>query len=966
MADNVVLNTGSGGDTIAADDVSGVKYQVVKLAVGADGVASLVGNANPVPISDAGSSLTVDGTVAVSGTVAVTDNGATLSIDDGGDSLTVDGTVELGAASLAALENITVSGTVQIGNTPNTTPILASIHDGATKASVADLTNSNPLHVAIVDGSGNQVTSFGGTGGTSATDDAPFTAGTTPVTPVGGIVSSDSVDAGDVGAFAMLANRQQKVTLYDSSGNELAVGGGTQYTEDAAAAANPVGNALIVVRDDSRAGSLTSANGDNVALRGNNIGELYVKHTDAIPVTDNGGSLTVDNGGTFAVQATLAAETTKVIGTVNIAAAQTVATVTTVSAVTAITNALPAGTNAIGKLAANSGVDIGDVDVTTVGTITPGTGATNLGKAEDAAHTSGDVGVLVLGVRRDADTTPVSADGDYHALQFDNSGNLKVNIKAGAGSGGTASTDDAAFTAASGSGTPIMGFATSDAVDSGDVGVVGMTTNRELKVSVTSGGIAGIAEDSASAGGEDGVMVLAVRRDTPSSGVSADGDFAALSVDSNGALRVTGAAGTTQYTEDGASAGGESLCLAGAIRQDTLSSSTSADGDYAALKVTAAGRLYASTTVDAALPAGTNNIGDVDVLTVPTDPFGANADAASATGSISAKLRFIASTGVPVTSLPASTNTLEVVGDVAHDAAAAGNPVLLGAYASAAAPADVSADGDAVRVWALRSGAQVVQSSYAGVLATTGNGAAGAGVQRVTIASDSTGQITSIGSAAQDAAIAGNPVPVGMRASTATPTAMSADGDVVYPWATREGAQVIAGAIVDDAAFTPGTSRVVPIGFQADESSTDSVDEGDAGTPRMTLDRKVITTPYVHAAAGGATPYKNLDCDESEDDIKTSPGKLFWVHAINLANAKRYLKFYNATAANVTVGTTTPVLSFPIPTMGDTNGAGFCINFGAIGVQFDTAISVAATTGFADNDTGAPGANEIILNAAYA
>ena len=38
----------------------------------------------------------------------------------------------------------------------------------------------------------------------------------------------------------------------------------------------------------------------------------------------------------------------------------------TITAVTAITNALPAGTNAIGKLAANSGVDIGDVDVTTL------------------------------------------------------------------------------------------------------------------------------------------------------------------------------------------------------------------------------------------------------------------------------------------------------------------------------------------------------------------------------------------------------------------------------------------------------------------------------------------------------------------------------------------------------------------------------------------------------------------------
>lgn len=47
----------------------------------------------------------------------------------------------------------------------------------------------------------------------------------------------------------------------------------------------------------------------------------------AVPVTDNSGSLTVDNGGTFAVQAaaTLAAETTKVIGTVNVAAGQTIA-----------------------------------------------------------------------------------------------------------------------------------------------------------------------------------------------------------------------------------------------------------------------------------------------------------------------------------------------------------------------------------------------------------------------------------------------------------------------------------------------------------------------------------------------------------------------------------------------------------------------------------------------------------------
>mgnify|MGYP001586779144 CR=1 FL=1 len=85
---------------------------------------------------------------------------------------------------------------------------------------------------------------------------------------------------------------------------------------------------------------------------------------------------------------------------------------------TSVSAALPAGTNAIGKLAANSGVDIGDVDVTTVGTITPGTAPTSLGKAEDGAHTTGDVGVMGLAVRQDTPANLSNADGDYEPLQM--------------------------------------------------------------------------------------------------------------------------------------------------------------------------------------------------------------------------------------------------------------------------------------------------------------------------------------------------------------------------------------------------------------------------------------------------------------------------------------------------------------------------------------------------------------------
>lgn len=112
------------------------------------------------------------------------------------------------------------------------------------------------------------------------------------------------------------------------------------------------------------------------------------------------------------------------IGAVEIAAAQTLGTVSTVTAVTAITNALPAGSNAIGKLAANGGVTIGDVNVISE---IPGTGATNLGKAEDAAHTTADVGVMALGVRVDPTTTArTSADADYSGIAVDHVGAVAI------------------------------------------------------------------------------------------------------------------------------------------------------------------------------------------------------------------------------------------------------------------------------------------------------------------------------------------------------------------------------------------------------------------------------------------------------------------------------------------------------------------------------------------------------------
>lgn len=56
---------------------------------------------------------------------------------------------------------------------------------------------------------------------------------------------------------------------------------------------------------------------------------------------------------------------------------------------------------------------------------------TDIIKAEDTAHSSGDKGTMALGVRRDADTSPVDTDGDYHFLVIDALGNLKIIAKPG-------------------------------------------------------------------------------------------------------------------------------------------------------------------------------------------------------------------------------------------------------------------------------------------------------------------------------------------------------------------------------------------------------------------------------------------------------------------------------------------------------------------------------------------------------
>jgi hypothetical protein len=64
--------------------------------------------------------------------------------------------------------------------------------------------------------------------------------------------------------------------------------------------------------------------------------------------------------------------------------------------------------------------------ITTISTLIPGTAATNLGKAEDAVHTSGDTGVFILGVAASS-ATVYSASGDYTPFSVDTAGRLRVH-----------------------------------------------------------------------------------------------------------------------------------------------------------------------------------------------------------------------------------------------------------------------------------------------------------------------------------------------------------------------------------------------------------------------------------------------------------------------------------------------------------------------------------------------------------
>jgi hypothetical protein len=132
-------------------------------------------------------------------------------------------------------------------------------------------------------------------------------------------------------------------------------------------------------------------------------------------------------------------------------------------------------------------------------------------------------------------------------------------------------------------------------VADGDFSPLQVNANGELKVAANlsvSSDFA-YAEDSASADGDIGAFILGVRNDANAVLTSADGDYGAISIDSAGRVKTVTTLASA-YAEDSASANADIGDFVLAVRQDTLASSVSADGDYGAFKINSRGALWAA------------------------------------------------------------------------------------------------------------------------------------------------------------------------------------------------------------------------------------------------------------------------------------------------------------------------------------------------------------------------------------
>jgi hypothetical protein len=114
-----------------------------------------------------------------------------------------------------------------------------------------------------------------------------------------------------------------------------------------------------------------------------------------------------------------------------------------------------------------------------------------------------------------------------------------------------------------------------------------------------------------------------------------------------------------------------------------------------------------------------------------------------------------------------------------------------------------------------------------------------------------------------------------------------------------------------------------------------------AGTWTVQPGNTANTTPWLVTptpATSGGLSVATGSIAATKTDVKTSAGQVYGWYIYNPNASVAYVQFFNATAANVTLGSTGPVYSIGIPATSAAN-----VEFGN-GIAHGTAISIAVTT----------------------
>jgi len=379
MADDIVLSAGTAdGSTLAADDISGIHHQRVKIQHGADGSATDVSSASPLPV-DLGTNNDV---TVTSGAITETNSTAILA-----DTAAIDTAT---AAINAKMVTGTIIGEVESGAT------FTVQEDGAALTSLQLIDNA-------ISGAGFNITQFGGAS-----------------VPIGAGVEATAVRM-------TIATDSTGVLSIDDNGGSLTV--------DGTVTANPASGTIDTVTTVTAVTDIT--NTIDSTISGAALTSLQLID-DAVHTDDAAYTLGTDKGmmmmgfaGAQSVNsndsAALACTTAGILHVSNTTLEGAVAGTEMQCDIVA---ALPAGTNEIGKLAAGT-AEIGKLaaGTATIGEVTIGaaTGATgDLAKTQDVAMGANDVGMAMLAVRDDEQAAMTPVDGDYTTLRTDKFGNLKV------------------------------------------------------------------------------------------------------------------------------------------------------------------------------------------------------------------------------------------------------------------------------------------------------------------------------------------------------------------------------------------------------------------------------------------------------------------------------------------------------------------------------------------------------------